>query len=1061
MKKLLRYAAIAALLSPLTCPTPAAGDDSTQRPPILCYHFDEEFGNVLLDSSSTGDHGKLMGNIKKTEGKSGEAILLDGKSAFAIAPSTEALRLNKAATMLAWFKPSDKGGDGVIMVGGGCKNRIIATGNGTLNGSFNVGKTYCRANGNGIIPGAWNHVAATYDGVKTRLYLNGVMTQETQNKGGDFVFSGPIMIGCESGKAFFFDGAIDEVRIYDYALSADAVKRDYASTPDKLTPGERLKVVKLNLESQAAFLEESLRQSGGEFPDFASLAAGMRKTAKDMDAAEDQQAALPGFKKAMDGLLSQKASLESGLAERNASGLADAKTLIDKAAKDIEALKEKGLAYRPAQCDIDMAGIYARLATLDFPNPFKKASYLKSCRERIASAAATIRRIETEGVKDALRGPKGEFMAGVTYSALQLGREYETFKALGLNLCGNAFLTLSRNQFFKTEPGKLDEILGQMSKDGVNSMICMSRPDYFISEEFSRRKIFQDETTPGQWANYKGAWLIPAAPKDIPLKWVKEHEKVLKDFIRAYGKYKSLKHWDIWGESHPLSPFYADSPIIQKAYSKHLNAKYGSIERLNATWKTGFKDFPEILPNTKGEWSEAEWLNFRHVILANYIGYLTDVIKSVDDTRSISPVPDMDQMYPLTSSLDPYLLAKAGGIYKEGGIDCYAARRDKYPWHQLANCIDTNRSVTGGGAVWVGEMGHWVNHACPAHSNCTYPEEMNEWSVTAFLHGAKAVACFSWAAGDSAAGVGEEGDSFALMHSDFTPTVNAFSIAKTEVSAKNYEELWSCKPERKVAIYYPRLSAMLKKSGSSEMSGLHAIMSDCGFGVDPVDVEFLKERTKDYQVIVLPPAPYLETDAQKALLGFLKNGGIVIASSTGPIMNEWNEADALPELSAAFAAKNEVKDYAPHIKYVNKLGKGSVCIVANDLGRVYRQWWMAKGITGKIPIDFERPDNARCRESLLACLAKEGGIEPKAFCDKEGVETAVIGNGKADYLMMINHRAEAVEASVALNKSAPEVKAAATRDIFSLQPATIEKAGEGHVLKTRVEGHGVLAFPLN
>ena len=70
----------------------------------------------------------------------------------------------------------------------------------------------------------WTHIAGTYDGTTTRLYINGVLdtsrTGITGNLGSNF---DSLFIGCDiqiSSPAFFFNGRLDNVRIWKSARTA-------------------------------------------------------------------------------------------------------------------------------------------------------------------------------------------------------------------------------------------------------------------------------------------------------------------------------------------------------------------------------------------------------------------------------------------------------------------------------------------------------------------------------------------------------------------------------------------------------------------------------------------------------------------------------------------------------------------------------------------------------------------------------------------------------------------------------------------------------------------------
>jgi len=80
--------------------------------------------------------------------------------------------------------------------------------------------------------GTWTHVAATWDGSTMRIYSNAVEIA-SMAKGGSAVAVDPaisVAIGSQPSDAFatlpshvvkFFDGRIDDVRIYSHALSAE------------------------------------------------------------------------------------------------------------------------------------------------------------------------------------------------------------------------------------------------------------------------------------------------------------------------------------------------------------------------------------------------------------------------------------------------------------------------------------------------------------------------------------------------------------------------------------------------------------------------------------------------------------------------------------------------------------------------------------------------------------------------------------------------------------------------------------------------------------------------
>ena len=69
-------------------------------------------------------------------------------------------------------------------------------------------------------------MAATYDGTTLRLYVNGVQAASTAVSGSIIVSSGALRIGGNLVWGEYFNGTIDEVRIYNGALSAAQIQTD-------------------------------------------------------------------------------------------------------------------------------------------------------------------------------------------------------------------------------------------------------------------------------------------------------------------------------------------------------------------------------------------------------------------------------------------------------------------------------------------------------------------------------------------------------------------------------------------------------------------------------------------------------------------------------------------------------------------------------------------------------------------------------------------------------------------------------------------------------------------
>jgi hypothetical protein len=73
-------------------------------------------------------------------------------------------------------------------------------------------------------PATWYHVAFTFDGARTNVYVNGNL-ENTLTFGGVHQqrYSPGVYFGASSHGGNAFDGKLDDIRIYDYALSAAGI----------------------------------------------------------------------------------------------------------------------------------------------------------------------------------------------------------------------------------------------------------------------------------------------------------------------------------------------------------------------------------------------------------------------------------------------------------------------------------------------------------------------------------------------------------------------------------------------------------------------------------------------------------------------------------------------------------------------------------------------------------------------------------------------------------------------------------------------------------------------
>jgi hypothetical protein len=108
-----------------------------------------------------------------------------------------------------------------------------------------------------LAAGSWYHVVCTYkSGTGLAIYINGTLQASSPVLGnivaiGDSIFGQPLYLGFDGGTARsasrFFNGVLDEVRIYERALSSMQVSQRYNETKGGVSGSETIKWQETNL----------------------------------------------------------------------------------------------------------------------------------------------------------------------------------------------------------------------------------------------------------------------------------------------------------------------------------------------------------------------------------------------------------------------------------------------------------------------------------------------------------------------------------------------------------------------------------------------------------------------------------------------------------------------------------------------------------------------------------------------------------------------------------------------------------------------------------------------
>jgi len=200
---------------------------------VAAYPFDEGAGTTVSDVSGNGNNGTNNNATWATSGKYGNALTFDGTSALVTVKNSPSLQLNTAMTLEAWVNPSMVSSVYRDVIYKGNDNYYLEGTTVTGSGVPGVGGTFGAAHNDVVLFGpvaltlnTWTHLAATYDGTTARLYINGTQAASQAQTGAIATSTKSLQIGGDSIYGQFFQGTIDEVRIYNRALSASEIQAD-------------------------------------------------------------------------------------------------------------------------------------------------------------------------------------------------------------------------------------------------------------------------------------------------------------------------------------------------------------------------------------------------------------------------------------------------------------------------------------------------------------------------------------------------------------------------------------------------------------------------------------------------------------------------------------------------------------------------------------------------------------------------------------------------------------------------------------------------------------------
>jgi hypothetical protein len=216
----------------LCCSAMTAQDIPTDG--LVAYYKFEDDAYILSDQSGNGLDGLIQGDPIWVEGFSGNGLFFDGIDDYVNCGDNLEFDIEFEITLMVWVRPldiDDSAHSPWIAKGDHAYN--LKNGNGPYKIEFDIydgGWIWLNVIVDETYTDTWHHYAATFNGLDQKMFIDGEMLTSQEHIGTIGITTDEVHLAHNSeASERFFNGTLDEVLIYNVALSDEQIKSIYES----------------------------------------------------------------------------------------------------------------------------------------------------------------------------------------------------------------------------------------------------------------------------------------------------------------------------------------------------------------------------------------------------------------------------------------------------------------------------------------------------------------------------------------------------------------------------------------------------------------------------------------------------------------------------------------------------------------------------------------------------------------------------------------------------------------------------------------------------------------